>query len=182
MNEKKHDLTERDCKMLEHVARYRIATDAIFRTVFFPNVAALRSRAWVDRGGYTYGLQGTPTTFTLEQRLATLEGGRHALLVSSGLAAITLVDIALLASGDQLVLPDNAYGPNKTFTRHELAQWGIAHALYDPLEPATLRHNVTSPGGTTAAALGVLMGPDGLAALMERAVAAATKRSRELAG
>ncbi len=38
MNEKKHDLTERDCKMLEHVARYRIATDAIFRTVFFPNV------------------------------------------------------------------------------------------------------------------------------------------------
>ena len=46
---------------------------------------------------------------------------------------------------------------------------------------ATLRQNVTSPGGTTAAALDVLMGPDGLQPLMIRAIAAATKRSRELA-
>jgi pyrroline-5-carboxylate reductase len=45
-----------------------------------------------------------------------------------------------------------------------------------------LRENVTSPGGTTAAALAVLMGQGGLAQLMERAVAAATARSRELAG
>ena len=45
----------------------------------------------------------------------------------------------------------------------------------------TLRQNVTSPGGTTAAALEVLMGPDGLQPLMIRAVAAATKRSQELA-
>lgn len=51
-----------------------------------------------------------------------------------------------------------------------------------PLDAATLRQNVTSPGGTTAAALGVLMAADGLDPLMEKAVAAATKRSRELAG
>jgi pyrroline-5-carboxylate reductase len=50
------------------------------------------------------------------------------------------------------------------------------------LDPATLRQNVTSPGGTTAAALDVLMAPDGLHHLMERAVAAATRRGRELAG
>ncbi len=49
------------------------------------------------------------------------------------------------------------------------------------LDAATLRHNVTSPGGTTAAALNVLMQPDALPALMMRAVAAATKRSKELA-
>jgi pyrroline-5-carboxylate reductase len=47
--------------------------------------------------------------------------------------------------------------------------------------PARLRENVTSPGGTTRAALDVLMAGDGLAALMTRAVAAATARSRELA-
>jgi pyrroline-5-carboxylate reductase len=47
---------------------------------------------------------------------------------------------------------------------------------------AVLRQNVTSPGGTTAAALEVLMAPDGLDPLMERAVAAATRRGRELAG
>jgi pyrroline-5-carboxylate reductase len=47
--------------------------------------------------------------------------------------------------------------------------------------PSKLRENVTSPGGTTRAALDVLMGEDGLAELMDRAVAAATRRSRELA-
>jgi pyrroline-5-carboxylate reductase len=47
--------------------------------------------------------------------------------------------------------------------------------------PARLRENVTSPGGTTRAALDVLMAADGVAALMARAVAAATARSRELA-
>ncbi len=51
-----------------------------------------------------------------------------------------------------------------------------------PLDAAVLRENVTSPAGTTAAALAVLMGQDGLAALMEKAVAAATARSRELGG
>jgi pyrroline-5-carboxylate reductase len=49
------------------------------------------------------------------------------------------------------------------------------------LPAATLRQNVTSPGGTTAAALAVLMGQDGLLSLMMRAVAEATRRSRELA-
>jgi pyrroline-5-carboxylate reductase len=50
------------------------------------------------------------------------------------------------------------------------------------LDPATLRQNVTSPAGTTAAALEVLMGPDGLDPLLEKAVGTATRRSRELAG
>ncbi len=49
------------------------------------------------------------------------------------------------------------------------------------LSSATLRQNVTSPGGTTAAALQVLMGPDGMQSLLTRAVAAATRRSKELA-
>ncbi len=51
-----------------------------------------------------------------------------------------------------------------------------------PLAAATLRQNVTSPGGTTAAALDVLMGKDGLEHLMVEAIAAAARRSRELAG
>jgi len=51
-----------------------------------------------------------------------------------------------------------------------------------PLDAETLRRNVTSPGGTTAAALGVLMAPEGLDPLLREAVDAATRRSRELAG
>ncbi|KKB80149.1 pyrroline-5-carboxylate reductase [Devosia soli] len=50
----------------------------------------------------------------------------------------------------------------------------------DPAPASTLRQNVTSPNGTTAAALAVLMAPDGLAPLMERAVTAARLRSEEL--
>jgi pyrroline-5-carboxylate reductase len=51
-----------------------------------------------------------------------------------------------------------------------------------PLPAATLRQNVTSPGGTTAAALDVLMGGDGVPPLMTKAIAAATRRGKELAG
>ncbi|HLA19866.1 MAG TPA: pyrroline-5-carboxylate reductase, partial [Pseudolabrys sp.] len=50
------------------------------------------------------------------------------------------------------------------------------------LDAATLRQNVTSPGGTTAAALEVLMGPGGFDEILTKAIAAATRRSRELAG
>lgn len=60
---------------------------------------------------------------------------------------------------------------------------GAGELLYQsPLEPGVLRQNVTSPKGTTAAALDVLMAPDGLTKLMTSAVAAAAHRSRELAG
>jgi pyrroline-5-carboxylate reductase len=60
---------------------------------------------------------------------------------------------------------------------------GAGELLYQsPLEPAVLRQNVTSPKGTTAAALDVLMGQPGLTELMTKAVDAAAKRSRELAG
>jgi len=57
-----------------------------------------------------------------------------------------------------------------------------ALAVQSAEPPAQLRQNVTSPGGTTAAALGVLMAAEGLAPLMAKAVAAATARGRELAG
>ncbi|MEY3720052.1 MAG: hypothetical protein RL618_571, partial [Pseudomonadota bacterium] len=49
-------------------------------TVLFKNVGALRARNWQDKQSYTYGLHGTPTTFTLEARLAEIEAGEHCLL------------------------------------------------------------------------------------------------------
>ena len=112
-------------------------------TVLFDSVAAMRSRTWLDRSGYTYGLHGTPTSFTLEERIATLEGGKHTMLVSSGLAAVTMVDMALLKSGDQVLLPHNVYGPNKNFTCAELAAWGIGHAVYDAMDAASLAAAIT---------------------------------------
>src|SRR3989338_5254165 len=105
-------------------------------TVIFPNVQALRTRQWKDKSGYTYGLHGTPTTFILEERLATLEGGLQTLLAPSGLSALALVNMACLRTGDEVLIPDNAYAPNKDFARVELAQWGISHRFYDPMDAA----------------------------------------------
>ncbi len=107
-------------------------------TVIFPNVAAMRARDWQHKNGYTYGLHGTPTTFALEERIAHLEGGRHTLLAPSGLAAIALVDLALLGHGDEVLIPNNAYGPGKHLARDVLGRMGITHRFYDPMDPAAL--------------------------------------------
>ena len=112
-------------------------------TVIFPNVAAMRTREWMDKSAYTYGLHGTPTTFTLEERLATLEGGTHCILTPSGLAAIAHVDFALLKTGDEVLIPDNAYAPNKSLAEGELAQFGITHQVYDALDVNDLAARIT---------------------------------------
>ncbi|MBC7619803.1 MAG: PLP-dependent transferase [Candidatus Saccharibacteria bacterium] len=107
-------------------------------TVFFPNVAAMRGREWKDKSAYTYGLHGTPTSYSLEERLCTLEGGLQCLLAPSGLAAVALVSLALLKTGDEVLIPDNAYGPNKSLAEGELTAWSISHRYYDPMNPADL--------------------------------------------
>ncbi|HMN21443.1 MAG TPA: PLP-dependent transferase [Ottowia sp.] len=112
-------------------------------TVFFPNVAALRARDWKHRSGYTYGLHGTPTTFLLEERIAALEGGLQCVLLPSGLAALANVSLALLRSGDEVLLPDNSYGPNKALAEGELAGWGITHQYYDPMDVADLAARIS---------------------------------------
>ena len=113
-------------------------------TVIFPNVAAMRHREWKDKSGYTYGLHGTPTTFVLEERLCALEGGLQCLLAPSGLAAIANVALALLKTGDEVLIPDNAYGPNKSLAEGELAAWGISHRFYDPMNPDDLAAKISA--------------------------------------
>jgi cysteine-S-conjugate beta-lyase len=107
-------------------------------TVIFASVAAMRARDWKHKNGYTYGLHGTPTTFLLEERIAALEGGAQCVLVPSGLAAIANVGMAVLKTGDEVLLPDNVYGPSRALADGELRNWGIAHRLYDPLKPREL--------------------------------------------
>lgn len=102
-------------------------------TVLFENVAAMRSRKWQDKTGYTYGLHGTPTTYVLDARLAEIEGGTYCLLAPSGLAAIAMVDFALLKTGDDVLIPDNAYNPNRELGDWLARDFGIAARYYDPL-------------------------------------------------
>jgi cystathionine beta-lyase len=102
-------------------------------TVIFKDVAALRARNWQDKNAYTYGLHGTPTTFTLEARLAEIEGGTHCLLAPSGLAAIAMIDLALLSTGDEALLPDNVYNPNRELGNWLSESFGITARYYDPM-------------------------------------------------
>lgn len=113
-------------------------------TVIFPDVAAMRNFEWKDKTAYTYGLHGTPTTYTLEERLCTLEGGLQCVLLPSGLAAIANVALSLLRSGDEVLIPDNAYGPNKALAEGELKAWGISHQFYDPMDPQDLAGKINA--------------------------------------
>jgi pyrroline-5-carboxylate reductase len=99
-------------------------------------------------------------------------------LSGSGPAYVFLLAEAMAQAGTAAGLPAVL---SATLARATVA--GAGELLHrSARDAAALRQNVTSPGGTTAAALEVLMANDGLAALMTRAIAAATRRSRELAG
>jgi pyrroline-5-carboxylate reductase len=111
---------------------------------------------------------------------ATDEGLMDAVtaLSGSGPAYIFLLAEAMTKAGIAAGLPAELAA---TLARETVA--GSGELLHrSNLDAATLRQNVTSPGGTTAAALEVLMGPGGFNELLIRAIAAATRRGRELAG
>lgn len=99
-------------------------------------------------------------------------------LSGSGPAYVFHLVEAMAAAGIAAGLPDELA---TQLARATVA--GSGELLAQAPEPAaTLRENVTSPGGTTEAALEILMGEDGLTELMTRAILRATERSRELAG
>ncbi|WP_180160887.1 PLP-dependent transferase [Acinetobacter sp. YH01004] len=103
-------------------------------TIIFENTDALFNRHWTDAYDYSYGTHGTPTTFTLGDHIAQIEGGLYHLLAPSGLSAINLVNSCLLSQGDEVWVPDNIYGPNMEHLRNLQQRYGIAVKVYNPLE------------------------------------------------
>ncbi len=108
-------------------------------TVYFEHPADMRVSPTERPEIYTYGLYGSPAQRDLAQQMAALEGGAVASLYPSGLAAIAHLNLSLLQQGDVLLLPHNVYSPAHDLARSELARFGIGHALYDPLDPESLR-------------------------------------------
>jgi cystathionine beta-lyase len=102
-------------------------------TVVFPNLAAMRALVWSDDSQWRYGLHATPTSLALAQRLAVIEGGKHALLQPSGLSAISNVYFGLVKAGDHVMIPDNAYSPNRDHADWLVADFGLEVTYYDPL-------------------------------------------------
>ena len=87
------------------------------------------------RGHYQYGRRGTPTSEALETALRGLEGNACAgvALLPSGLAAISTALLAVLRSGDHVLVTDSVYGPTRRFCDSALIRFGVTTSYYDPL-------------------------------------------------
>lgn len=102
-------------------------------TLLFDSVADMRGNR-PGLGTYRYGLQGTATHWALADALTELEpGAAGTALYSSGLAAITTALLAVLSPGEELLAPDNVYGPTRKFCDKFLKRYGVSIRYYDPL-------------------------------------------------
>jgi cystathionine beta-lyase len=127
-------------------------------TILKPTVAALLETARRPFEGVTYGSQGVPVTFALEEAVAELEGGHRAVAVRSGHAAIATTLLALVKSGDHLLVTDSAYAPTRHVCQGLLRDFGVETTYYDPrigadiaalIRPTTKAVLVESPGSLT---------------------------------
>lgn len=124
-------------------------------TILFPDVAALHEAHGSRR---SYGRLATETTLALEQALCAAEGAAACMLTPSGLSAISTTLLALLKTGDHLLMVDTAYDPTRQLCEGLLKQNGISTTYYDPLlgadiaqlmQPNTKVVFVESPGSLT---------------------------------
>jgi cysteine-S-conjugate beta-lyase len=113
-------------------------------TLLFDSVEELRASK-PGIGTYRYGLQGTATHWALADALTDLEpGAAGTILYPSGLAAITAPLLALLSPGDELLVPDNVYGPTRKFCDSILKRLRITTRYYDPLVGAGIAEQIAN--------------------------------------
>jgi len=96
---------------------------------------------WDEIEREEYGRYGNPTVRAVEAKLADLEGAQDAMLLSSGMAAVTSALLILLSRGDHLILTDESYHGTRIFCENFLARFGIECSIipcadYDALEAA----------------------------------------------
>ena len=103
-------------------------------TVLFDSVADLKAAYPPRHGRLAYGRHGTPTHWSLAEALTELEpGAAGTALFPSGMAAVAMALISVLAPGDELLMVDSAYTPTRTFCDRELKRLGVTTHYYDPL-------------------------------------------------
>jgi cystathionine beta-lyase len=115
----------------------------VFRasTILFPTVEKLEQAARGEYDGIGYGLHGLPTVTDLQDAVAGIEGAYAALAVPSGLTATTLPLLALLKTGDHVLVTDAVYGPTRRFCNNHLLRLGIEVSYYDPLAGAAIERD-----------------------------------------
>jgi cystathionine beta-lyase len=98
-------------------------------TVIHPTVEALKARSM----RFSYGTRGTPTIQSLETAWAELSGAAGTVLVPSGLAAVTIALLAVVKSGDHILMVDSVYGRTRDFCNGMLKRLGVETEYYDPM-------------------------------------------------
>ena len=103
-------------------------------TILHESAAALKEATFGPReyGKTYYGRYGTPTTFPLQDSIATLEKGYRTYLFGSGKAAIVAALLAFVKSGDHVLMTDSAYGPTRSLANGLLKRMGVETTFYDP--------------------------------------------------
>ena len=102
-------------------------------TVLFPDCEARRDGAAKRYEQFmTYGTQGGPTHYALEDVIAEIEGGTRCTIVGTGLAAVAVPLLAYLKAGDHCLMPDSVYGPARNLANNMMKGWGIETEFYDP--------------------------------------------------
>ena len=139
---------------------YHSLTTPVYRgsTSLFADAAAVTD-AWDQyEAGYTYGLYGTPTTLELAGRICELERGYRTIITPGGQCAISLINLALLKSGDHVLIPESIYGPNRKLANDVLRRFGVQVTYYQPtigeaitalIQPNTRLVWCESPGSIT---------------------------------
>ncbi|MGK5638109.1 cystathionine gamma-synthase [Streptomyces sp. URMC 126] len=95
------------------------------------------------RGGYEYSRSANPTRTALEENLAALEGGVRGLAFASGLAAEDCLLRTLLAPGDHVVIPNDAYGGTFRLFAKVVGRWGVEWSVADTSDPEAVRAAIT---------------------------------------
>jgi len=100
-------------------------------TILYPSIDVFKTRADRRYHGITYGAYGTPTTLALADAVCELEGGKGTVVVSTGLAAVTMALTAFVKAGDHILVTDSVYGPTRRYCNTILKSFGVTTTYYD---------------------------------------------------
>lgn len=102
-------------------------------TCLFESYQALRDGVKAPDEGLFYGRRGTPTHWALREAMTELEGGAGTWLYPSGMAAVSGAILALVRTGDHILITDSAYEPTRYLAEGLLKDYGVETTFYDPL-------------------------------------------------
>ncbi|GEN89091.1 trans-sulfuration enzyme family protein [Oceanobacillus sojae] len=137
-----------DTALIHHSKRGATHSGAVVEPIIpavayaFPDTDTAAAVVSGEKEGVYYGRYGNPTLFSLEEKIASLEGGEAALGVSSGMAAISIALLAYLKQGDHVVVTKDVYGGTYKFLTNIAVRYGIEYNFVDCTNPEFIHNHI----------------------------------------